>query len=108
MAVMPTLFMLPAVLAAAQEKVLQPLRAAGATTPERAVPLDLDDGTVRSVAQSLLRRGILVEAGAGRFYLDEAALTRRRNADWPVVFAVLTGLSAAVVLAVIALLALLD
>jgi hypothetical protein len=98
----PVTFMIPAMLAAAEQELLEPFRAAGATSPDRAVPAAGDAGDARF--QSLLRRGILVRAGPGRYYLDEAALQRGRRQGGPVLAA------AAVVLAVtgfIALLALL-
>jgi hypothetical protein len=73
MTVPPTLFMLPAILAAVREEALEPLREAGATSPERAVPLALE-GRSGDVIRSLVEEGVVVEASPGLYYLDEARL----------------------------------
>lgn len=92
MAVNPVLFMLPAMLAAAEQKRLAPFRAAGATSPDRAIPLTVDESARDGHLRSLLRLGIIVEASPGRYYLDERALARRRTSGHPVLAAVILGL----------------
>lgn len=93
MAVNPVLFMLPAMLAAAEQKLLAPLRAAGATSPARAVPLAVDDGVSPERLRSLMRRGIVVEARPGLYYIDEAAVARGRQVSRPVLVVVILALS---------------
>lgn len=75
MMVNPVLFMLPAMVAAAEQKVLAPLREAGATSPDRAVPV-ADDGARDAYFVSLLRRGVIVQASPGRYYVDEDSIAR--------------------------------
>ncbi len=98
----PAGWMIPVLAAAAEQRQLAPFRAAGATAPDRAIPLAVDDAARGAHFESLLRRGVIVQAGPGRFYLDEAALARRRP-EWPAVAAVVFVL---IVFALIALLAL--
>lgn len=99
----PVLFMLPALMAAAEQKVLAPLRAAGATSPDRAVPV-ADDGARDACFVSLLRRGIIVEARPGRYYVDEDAITRGWQVNRPVLVGVLLVLGLGALLALLALL----
>jgi hypothetical protein len=95
MIVPPTLYIVPAVLAAAQQRLLAPFREAGATSPERAIPLEVDKHARNPQFQSLLRRGVLVEASPGRYYLDEAAITRESRANRPVLAVIALALLAA-------------
>ena len=74
---------LAAVVAAAERRFLDAFRLAGATAPERAVRLEAlglsrDDAFDRLVAAGLLR-----DAGASGYYLDEAAVIARRDRKPP-------------------------
>jgi hypothetical protein len=102
MSIPPTLYLLPITLAARQ-KLLAPFRDAGATSPERAIPLALDTHARDPQFQSMLRHGIIVESSPGHYYLDEAAMARRNRAGRPVVIAVITILAAAGIIAALAL-----
>lgn len=77
-------------------------REAGATSPEHARSLS-DLGIRNGISIKLLRRrGVLVEAGSERYYLDEAAYERWRKRR-RIIFVVMLGVVAiaAIVLAVI-------
>ncbi|HEX6040371.1 hypothetical protein [Longimicrobium sp.] len=79
MAVPSALFILTAMLAAAQQTLLRPPRAAPVRSPRRAIPIALDEPARDAQFDSLLRRGVIVRASPGRYYLDEAALVRERR-----------------------------
>lgn len=102
MIVNPVLFMIPAMVAAAEQKVLAPLRDAGATSPDRAVPV-ADDGARDAYFVSLLRRGVIVQASAGRYYVDEDSIARGRQAGRGVVPLLVLGLAALALLALLLL-----
>lgn len=104
MAVNPAIFMIPALMAAAEQKLLAPFRAAGATSPDRAIPLAIDESARDARLESLIRRGIIVEASPGRYYIDEGAIARNRQVNRPVLIGVILALVALAVLAVLAVL----
>lgn len=102
MSVPTTVYTLPAILAAAAEKkLLDTFRHAGATSPEAAMPLD--ERISRAQLKSLLRRGIIVESVPDRYYLDEAGITREQQGHLKAgvaILAILVLLSLAAVLLV--------
>jgi hypothetical protein len=102
MMVNPVLFMIPAMVAAAEQKVLAPLRDAGATAPDRAVPIADDDARGTHFV-SLLRRGVIVEASPGRYYVDEGAIARAQRAGRGALPLLVLGLVALALLALLLL-----
>ena len=74
---------------AAERKLLAPFRAAGATSPDRAIPLAIDESARDARLESLIRRGIIVESSPGRYYLDEAAIARSRQPSRWVMLAII-------------------
>jgi hypothetical protein len=72
----------PAIVAARMRRYRNAFRAAGAITPATAIRL-ADTGLRESlIFQRLVREGILVPVGNGRYYLDEvreAAVQRMRH-----------------------------
>ncbi len=82
----------------AEKRVIARLRAAKATIPQRAVPLDDLRWIQKRRLQRLVRRGAVHDAGEGRWYLDEPVYAelvawRRRMAAITVVAAILAGLA---------------
>jgi hypothetical protein len=65
-----------AVLAAAEQRLIQRLTAKGATSPDSAIALDPLDADERGRCEHLLQTGVLREATPGHFYLDEIALAK--------------------------------
>jgi hypothetical protein len=66
--------------AAAQQRQLDGFRLAGATSPERARPLEAMGLPRDDTFARLVKEGVLHELGDGRAWLDEAALIARRSA----------------------------
>jgi hypothetical protein len=93
MAIDPLLLLSP-VLAAAMHRLLVPLRAAGASSPDRAIPLAIHESARDGRLESLLRSGVIVEAYPGRFYIDESALARSTRSGGPGPVAVAVALAA--------------
>jgi len=58
---------------AADRRLIRRLRDAGATRPATATDLQATRGLDKRRIARLERRGVLVRAGANRFYLDETA-----------------------------------
>ncbi len=58
---------------AADRRLIRRLRDAGATSPATATDLQATRGLDKRRIARLERRGVLVRAGANRFYLDETA-----------------------------------
>ena len=69
--------------AEAERRALERFRVADATRPERARPLDPLGLTPGSALDSLMRAGLVRDAGGGRYWLDEAAVAARRHAASP-------------------------
>lgn len=93
--IVPTYATQIAVMAAAAEKrVLERLRAASATRPEQARPVDPRDSMERSALGRLSAAGVLVEAAPGRFWLDERAAADRERHTARVAGTVVAGMAA--------------
>ena len=68
-----------AVIARRRRKILRAFRDAGALSAETATTRD-ELGLRRSVVfRRLVRTGVLVDAGSGRYYLDEEAAARAHH-----------------------------
>jgi hypothetical protein len=102
MAVDPILLLLTPVLAAAGHGLLEPLRAAGATSPDHAIPLAIHESARGARMESLLRSGVIVEAYPGRYYIDESALARSTRSGRPGPVGVVLGIAAVAGLAALA------
>jgi hypothetical protein len=88
-----SVMMAPAIAAAAaQKEVTTALRVVGATSPERATPIEGADGKRRGAVKALLRTGVVVQASPGRYWLDEAQVERRNRAARPAALAAIIGL----------------
>jgi hypothetical protein len=89
-----------AAVAAMQNRYLRVLERAGATSPSTArtlAELDLKD---KRVFRGLVRRGCVVEAGAGRYYLDLERVAARRRRVHVVLMIVLAVVGALLAVAV--------
>lgn len=75
--------------AAAQRRALEAFRVAGATAPERAQSLQALDIPESMALRALTNRGIVREAGAGLFWLDEKKAHEQSRAGKPLVFAII-------------------
>lgn len=63
-----------------EQHVLNPLKAAGATSPRNATTLDLSAKGADKLLASLVKRGYVRATGEGRYWLDEAAMKRAQAA----------------------------
>ncbi len=68
-----------AAVAAATRRVIRQLQGAGTVSPETAVAFVSTRRLDGRRLQSLLRQGVVVEAGAGLYWIDEAALAAWRE-----------------------------
>jgi hypothetical protein len=66
--------------AQAERAIMDAFRLADATHADRARPLDQIGMTPTDTLDQLLGTGLIREAGARRFYLDETAVVARRTA----------------------------
>ena len=75
-----------ALIVAAQQQALTathvtaPLKAAGATSARKAVPLDLSAKGADKFLAALVKQGHVHAVGDGRYWLDEAAVARSHKA----------------------------
>lgn len=70
---MGTAAVIAAVAVAAERRIVDTLRAAGAHTPAAAIPLTPSSGLEAKRLQLLLHAGAVRSTGDGRYYLDDAA-----------------------------------
>lgn len=92
-------------IAAAEKRLLDQLRTAGATDPRGAVVLQIQDEMSAGQLRTMIRKGLVVESEPGRYYLDEAALAQRGQAGhrvrlWIISTVLLIGAVAGVLLLV--------
>lgn len=66
-------------LVASERRILRTLRRADATGPERAAAIAARTPLYRFRLRRLVRGGAVVDAGAGRFYLDPEGFARYRR-----------------------------
>ena len=94
------------IAAAAQQQaltdqhILDPLKAAKATSPRSATTLDLSAKGTDKLLASLVKRGYVRATGDGRYWLDEAAMKRAQTAGFRIlliVLAVLISVSASLI-----------
>lgn len=77
---------------AADRRLVEQLQHRRAVSPESAQPVEARPGLERRRLAGLVRRGIVLEAGNGRFFLDQAAWAEyqagmRRMLVWVLVLA---------------------
>jgi len=65
---------------AAERRIIRNLRRAAAVGPDTAVPLSLWSPAARFRLARMRNAGAVVDAGSGRFYLDEEGFHRYRRA----------------------------
>ena len=58
------------------EQIINPLKQAGATSPRKAIRLDLSAKGSDKLLAGLVKHGHVRSAGDGRYWLDEAAIAR--------------------------------
>lgn len=94
------------IAAAAQQQALTnthitgPLKKAGATSARTAIPLDLSAKGTDKLLAGLVKRGHVRAAGAGRYWLDEAAVANSKAAGTRaalIIIAVLLSITASLV-----------
>jgi hypothetical protein len=68
-------FPFPALIAIKMRKIIDRFKEHGAVTPERSLPLETIGVSKRLLLRRLIRRGVIIEATPGRYYLNEENLT---------------------------------
>ncbi|WP_421730702.1 M20/M25/M40 family metallo-hydrolase [Brevundimonas sp.] len=82
-----------------ERRIVRTLREAGAHAPDTAAALPVGRLPARGVLRTLVKRKAVVEAGEGRFWLDEAAYEEHRNLRRSRLFLSLFGIAAVVIIA---------